>query len=322
MPLTGVDLLLTYQCTSRCHHCLYRAGSHHQDLMSEQQFHAILESLEGFPLRWIMLFGGEPLLFQDQLYQWINTISKRFPSVNRGIITNGFWAKTAEDRRQILRKLSAAGLTHLSLSYDSFHARFVNPEYIQRILNELKTDDFQKVTIDSYFLFGENAQNDYNYKTNGLLEQLNIPSFVVLQKFNVLTVGRMADHLQGNSTLYTFDDSPCKVPYWLGSSLAQLSTIEIDSAGYVTLCPGITIGNMHQMPLHEIISSYNPIQHPIIHALTSTGIGGLIQLAQEHNVKISTLKVSSSCHACYILRRALLDIFPNYLAPRHLYGSD
>ncbi|MFW9985422.1 MAG: radical SAM protein [Candidatus Odinarchaeota archaeon] len=322
MPLTGVDLLLTYQCTSRCHHCLYRAGSHHQDLMSEQQFHAILESLEGFPLRWIMLFGGEPLLFQNQLYKWINTITKRFPSVNRSIITNGFWAKTDEQSREVLKKLSAAGLTHLSLSYDSFHARFVNPANIQRILNELKTNDFQKVTIDSYFLFGENKQNEYNFKTKELLKQLKIPSFVALQKFNVLTVGRMVEYLQGNLDIHTFADSPCDVPYWLGSSLAQLSTIEIDSAGYVTLCPGITIGNIQQVPLHKIIASYNPDQHPIIHALTNTGIGGLIQLAQEHNVEIPTQSVSSPCHACYVLRRTLLDTFPNDLAPHHLYVSD
>jgi sulfatase maturation enzyme AslB (radical SAM superfamily) len=268
-----------------------------------------------------LLFGGEPLLLGEQLYQYIRTAAAEFPRTNVSIITNGYWATTQARTQKILGRLKEAGLTHLALSYDAFHAAHTPPGNIQRILDALSPMTMRKTTVDTHYLFGEEVSNDFNDYTMRLIHQLQIPSFVEHSRFKVRIVGRMADHMSGGQPIDTFAESPCQVPFWVGPSLANPTSVEIDPSGHVTLCPGICIGNLTNTPLKALLANYIPNQHPIVAALHEQGIDGLIQLAREHNVYDKRLQVNSACHACYELRRVLQPIYPMFLAPPHIYQS-
>jgi hypothetical protein len=76
------------------------------------------------------------------------------------------------------------------------------------------------------------------------------------------------------------------------------------------------MGNIWEKPLAELIRSYDAHKHPIVGPLLR---GGAICLAKEHGVAISDGYVDE-CHLCYAARKQLLPRFPQYLAPKEVYG--
>ncbi|KKL86357.1 hypothetical protein LCGC14_1945520, partial [marine sediment metagenome] len=94
--------------------------------------------------------------------------------------------------------------------------------------------------------------------------------------------------------------------------------VHTDSFGNVHICQGLSMGNMWQTPLSKLVSSYAVDSHPICGPLAE---GGPVLLAEEHKVEHQSEYVDA-CHFCYLLRLTLLTRFPEYLAPRQVYGLE
>ena len=92
--------------------------------------------------------------------------------------------------------------------------------------------------------------------------------------------------------------------------------VHLDPYGHIHLCQGLSMGNMWETPLSTIVKNYNAQSHPICGPLIR---GGPALLAKEYKVKYEE-KYVDACHFCYLLRLALIDRFPQYLAPRQVYG--
>ena len=73
---------------------------------------------------------------------------------------------------------------------------------------------------------------------------------------------------------------------------------------------------MWETPLSELASEYDARRHPICGPLSS---GGPAVLAREFGLDLPDDFVDE-CHYCYTVRKALVDRFPGYLAPRQVYG--
>jgi hypothetical protein len=86
----------------------------------------------------------------------------------------------------------------------------------------------------------------------------------------------------------------------------------------VHLCQGLSMGNMWETPLSKLIENYKADSHPICGPLVR---GGPALLAKEYNIKHEE-KYVDACHFCYLLRLSLIDRFPQYLAPRQIYGLE
>ena len=76
------------------------------------------------------------------------------------------------------------------------------------------------------------------------------------------------------------------------------------------------MGNMWETPLSRLVREYNAAKHPICGPMLA---GGPVSLAREYAVELPDDFVDE-CHYCYTVRKALLDRFPVYLAPRQVYG--
>ncbi|GAH85948.1 unnamed protein product, partial [marine sediment metagenome] len=94
--------------------------------------------------------------------------------------------------------------------------------------------------------------------------------------------------------------------------------IHLDSYGNVHVCQGLSMGNMWEIPLSKLVKNYDADLHPICGPLLK---GGPALLAKEYNIKHDDEYVDA-CHFCYLIRLALLDEFPKYLAPRQVYGIE
>jgi hypothetical protein len=100
--------------------------------------------------------------------------------------------------------------------------------------------------------------------------------------------------------------------------LESPSRVHLDSFGNVHICQGLSMGNCWETPLSELVKNYNAASHPVCGPLVK---GGPVALAREYSVNHDAEYVDA-CHFCYLLRLALLDRFPQYLAPRQVYGLE
>jgi hypothetical protein len=76
------------------------------------------------------------------------------------------------------------------------------------------------------------------------------------------------------------------------------------------------MGNLWRTPLSELDIAYDAGQHPICAALLE---GGPAALAQKYGLTHDDGYIDE-CHMCWMMRRKLIDRFPDRLAPRQAYG--
>ena len=107
----------------------------------------------------------------------------------------------------------------------------------------------------------------------------------------------------------------CECPY---EELESPSRVHVDAYGHVHICQGISMGNMWETPLPELVRDYDPQDHPVCGPLIR---GGPAALARALGVAPEEGYVDE-CHLCYTVRRVALDRFPDYLAPRQVYGPE
>jgi hypothetical protein len=89
--------------------------------------------------------------------------------------------------------------------------------------------------------------------------------------------------------------------------------------GHIHVCQGLSMGNMWQCPLSVLALEYDADSHPICGPLTK---GGPALLARQYDVEPVEGEYVDECHFCYLVRRALIDRFPESLAPRQVYGLE
>ena len=92
--------------------------------------------------------------------------------------------------------------------------------------------------------------------------------------------------------------------------------VHVDPFGNVHICQGLLMSNMWEIPLSELIENYGFNKHPICGPLVE---GGPAMLAEKCRVEHDESFVDA-CQFCFLVRRSLIDRFPEYLGPRQIYG--
>ena len=91
MTLSGLHLLLTYQCNLECDHCFvwgspWQSGTMTLDVIRE----ALDQAADLGSVKWIYFEGGEPFLYYPVLLEGVRRAAGRGFKV--GIVSNGYWA--------------------------------------------------------------------------------------------------------------------------------------------------------------------------------------------------------------------------------------
>jgi hypothetical protein len=298
--LSEIHFLLTYQCNFECDHCFLYCSPWSQGTFTIQQVDDLLE--EGLKLgtvNTIYFEGGEPTLYYPLLLESIKRAKNKGYEV--GIVSNAYGALAEEDAFLWLKPLADAGLSVLSVSDDSFHFgdESETPASIAREVGlKLKLEAFP-ICIDPPEII-ENPDPDQ--KGESLIGGG--------AKFR----GRAADTLTKGLPTRPWQEL-IECPY---EDLVSPSRVHVDPFGYIHICQGISIGNFYEKPFSEIMKAYQPDGHPICGPLNN---GGPAQLIQKLNLTPEKEYVDE-CHACFVLRRDLIDKFPSILAPRQVYGVE
>lgn len=295
--LSEIHFLLTYRCNFECDHCFLYCGPGTPGTFTIHQVEEVLlEALQIGTVNTIYFEGGEPTLYYPLLLESIKRANGYGFEV--GIVSNAYGALAEEDAILWLEPLAKAGLSILSVSDDHFH---FGDETETPAATARKAGDKLGLTAFPICI-------DPPTILDTPLGEKGASLIGGGAKFR----GRAADTLtEGLPTRPWVDFVEC--PY---EDLVSPSRVHVDSYGFIHICQGISIGNFWEEPLSKIMAEYDPTQHPICGPLTRRGPAGLIE-----ELKISPdPEYVDECHACFSIRRSLLDKYPEYLAPRQVYG--
>ena len=295
--LSEIHFLLTYQCNFECDHCFLYCGPSAIGTFTISQVDQVLqEALKISTVDMVYFEGGEPTLYYPLLLESVKRAHHYGLKV--GIVSNAYGALTEEDARLWLEPLTEAGLSILSVSDDQFH--FGEQEntpatFARQVGDQLGLTSFP-ICIDPPFVE----------------EDLAIEKGASVIGGGAKFRGRAADTLTAGLPRRPWSKFQ-ECPY---EDLANPSRVHVDPFGFIQICQGISIGNYLKEPFSKIIAEYNPNRHPICGPLHRQGPAGLIN---ELGLNPEETYVDE-CHACFSLRRGLLDQYPIHLAPRQVYG--
>ncbi|MDO9130456.1 MAG: radical SAM protein [Anaerolineales bacterium] len=298
MKLTGLHLLLTYQCTFECDHCFVFGSPSQTGVMTIPQIQEILrQARETGTIASIYFEGGEPFLYYAVMLKGLQEAVKA--GFSAGIVSNAYWATGLEDALEWLRPF--AGLAaDLSISSDLYHYDERNSQHAQ---NAARAAEQLGIPLGVICV----AQPE---DTNAMLTIGQIPT----GESAVMYRGRAACKLVSRAKLQPWEGfSEC--PH---EDLREPGRCHLDPLGNLHVCQGITLGNIFETPLKEICATYDVEAHPIAGPLLA---GGPVALVQEYNLPHEE-NYADACHLCFESRRVLRERFPEILKPDQMYGVD
>jgi len=299
--LTGIHFILTYTCNFECDHCFLYCSPRSGGTFTIGKVTEVLdEVLKINTVDSVDFEGGEPFLYFPLLNESVKRASKRGLKV--GVVTNAYGALSEEDAELWLRPLVESGVSNLDISNDAFHygENTKNPAALAVSVAERLGVETSQICIEPPKVLLQSS-ND---------EDKGSPVVGGGAKFR----GRAVEKLTDNLPLRPWKQL-CECPY---EDLESPSRVHIDPYGNVHICQGISIGNMWKTPLSELVNNYRPVSHPICGPLIR---GGPAELAKALGVKPEAEYIDE-CHLCYLTRRAKIDNYADYLAPRQVYGLD
>jgi hypothetical protein len=297
--LTGLHFLLTYMCNSECEHCFLYCSPRSKGTFTLSQIRELLdEATKISTVNSIYFEGGEPFLFYPIMLEGVKMARERGFQV--GIVTNSYFATSVEDIKLWLEPISELGIADFRTSNDPYH--FENEEDNPAILTR-KTA--RKLGLPAAEIHIDKPSVDTK-KGQGKGE----PVIGGGTMFRGRAVEKLTAGLPQKSC-----EKFTECPY---EDLESPSRVHLDSYGNVHLCQGLSMGNAWETPLSEMVKAYDAGSHPICGPLIK---GGPALLAKEYKIKHDD-KYVDACHFCYLLRRELMEKFPQYLTPPQVYGIE
>ncbi len=296
MKLTGLHLLLTYQCTFECDHCFVWGSPWQRGTLTLENIkHILREAQDLGAIESIYFEGGEPFLYYAVLLKGARLAKNAGFEV--GIVSNSYWATSADDAIAWLRPFVGL-IDALSVSSDLYH---YDELLSQQAQNARAAADRLGISIGVISIAPPTMVN-----AGSAIGQLPEAEGAVMYR------GRAASKLAAQAAQRSWlEFTAC--PY---EDLREPGRIHVDPFGNLHICQGIVIGNLFRTSLKEICEKYDPDAHPITGPLLR---GGPIELVQCYGLPHRE-KYADACHLCYEARRTLRKQFPAELTPDQMYG--
>jgi hypothetical protein len=297
--LTGLHILLTYRCILECDHCFVYSGPQAEGTFTLDQLRDALEQARQVAsITEIYFEGGEPFLYYPLLLEGVRLA--RALGFEVGIVTNSYFATSEANAELFLRPLVDQGIFDLSVSDDALHHGDDPDTPARRAFAAAQRLGLPVGAISIEEPSVQPAPDTDTAKGAPIVGG------------DVRFRGRAVDTMTGNLPVRPWD-SFTECPY---ENLADPGRVHLDSYGNIHLCQGLILGNIWESPLADLLAQYDPDTHPIVGPLLR---GGPSRLAVECGFQPDAGYIEA-CHLCFVTRRALLDGYPDLLAPRQVYG--
>jgi len=296
MRLTGLHILLTYQCNFECDHCFVWGSPWQTGTFTLQQLEDVLAQAEQVgSVRSIYFEGGEPFLYYPVMLRAVEKAVELGFEV--GMVSNGYWATTLEDAQVWLEPLEGK-LVDLSVSSDLFH---YDEQLSRQAMNASQAANALGIPVGTISIAHPETE-----LVDPAVGQLPTDESGVMYR------GRAAEKLVKHATRKSWTEFT-ECPY---EDLVEPGRVHLDPLGYLHICQGISIGNLFEKSLKEICEEYKPEDHPVVGPLLS---GGPAELVRQYDLPLKE-SYADACHLCYTARSMLRERLPNILEPDQVYG--
>jgi len=294
MKLSGLHIILTYQCTRACEHCFAWGSPRQRGVLGVEQIGQVLDQAKEAGVEWVYFEGGEPFIYYDVLVKGVQRAKEMGFTV--GIVSNAYWAASVPKAVEHLQPFKGL-ISDLTVSSDLYHADQELSEESQNAMVAAKWLDIPTGMISIARLDEDAPQTHGQIKDQGA----------------VMYRGRAAVALAPLAEGHSWSEFT-QCPH---EDLREPGRAHLDPFGNLHICQGIVIGNLFEKPLNEICGTYNVDEHPICGPLFD---GGPVALVAEYNLPHES-KVADACHLCYQARLSLRARFPEILKPDQMYGG-
>ena len=242
--LSKIEFVVTNACTGRCKHCSegdHTACGMHIDPAAAAD--AVRRIAAAYPLRTVMAFGGEPLLYPEAVYA-IMSAAREQGVPHRQIITNGYFTKSAATVAAVAEGLAACGVNDLLLSVDAFHQETIPLSAVKAFAAEVKRQGIP-LRLQPAWLVGREHDNPYNRQTREILScfaELGLPvgeGNVIFPEGNALR--HLAEYFQGDLPKNPYVEDP-----------TDLRCLSFSPNG------DLLGGNIYRQDVSEILQNYTP----------------------------------------------------------------
>lgn len=131
MRYNTLGIQVTNTCNMSCGHCITDSSPLARGDLTWSQIEAAVRSAAPH-VDGVCVTGGEPLLRRELTLRTIR-LTREF-GLRSSMVTNGYWARTSDEAREVWDVLENAGLQKLAVSFDRFHDRIVNGATLDALL--------------------------------------------------------------------------------------------------------------------------------------------------------------------------------------------
>ena len=242
--LEKIEFVVTYACTGKCKHC--SEGDHKscgESIKPEFAAKAVRDLASAYPIRTVMAFGGEPLLYPDAVYAIMRAASE-CGVPHRQLITNGFFSREQSRIEEVARALAGCGVNDLLLSVDAFHQETI-PLATVRGFAVAASRYGIPIRLSPAWLVSPEDDNPYNRRTREILDSF-ADMDVTIGDGNVIFP-------EGNSMKYLaeyFDKTTPENPYTQDPCEIKCLSVEPDG--------GLFDQNIYHKSILKILQKYTP----------------------------------------------------------------
>ena len=242
--LNRIEFVVTMACTGRCKHC--SEGEHifcGEHIDGEWAAKAIKDVCRNYNIQSLMTFGGEPLLYPEDVCK-IHAAAKEMGIPSRELITNGFFSKDEKRIKEVVHMLAQSGLNNILLSVDAFHQETIPLEPVKYFAACAKNEGIS-ICVHPAWLVSESDDNPYNIRTRELLQDF-IQDGIDVSTGNVIFPS-------GNAKKYLreyFDDTKAYAnPY--EDDPRDIQSISVNPNG------DVLNGNIYKNCIMDILNTYS-----------------------------------------------------------------
>ncbi|MDR0444123.1 MAG: radical SAM protein [Treponema sp.] len=307
VTLTHGGIMVNYQCTAACRHCLYACSlSRRPGYISAETIRNVCTLLRKAGCVSVHIGGGEPFLNFEGLLTSVRELLLGGVNVDY-VETNAFWAHEdcAIDK---LRALLSAGVNTLCISIDPFHVEYVPYGYPLRL-----TQLCDKAGM-GYFLWRQELLPLFS-----ALSPEQVHDYATLKQqigadYVLKTARAYGVHFGGRAINIEEDFAERKSPHFatklpaqslidgkLCRNLLSGNHFHVDMEGYYSPpgCTGL------RLPLAEVVNGISEGAYPAFEALYHRGLAGLLDLAHDTGFVEDDAGYTSKCALCFHVRRHL-----------------
>jgi len=318
----SIGLIVHYECTYRCAHCLYACRPGLNETIQTEDLDRLVDAIHrACPRAYLHIGGGEPFVRLDRLLAVVEKI-RRTGLFLEYVETNGFWV-TRSDGRDWLHRVQRAGCRRLLLSISPFHNAFLSCRDNVKAY-EMIVDVFGPEGIfpwhPAYYSFLERVDPDRpvpfetyarHFKREEIAGQLTgiiylHPAGRAAQSFGPFLGRRPAESYEGKRC---------------SEELSSPVHAHVDPYGhYLTgFCTGLQIGYKAAFDLERLYrEGIRLATYPILELLVEGTVGDLRRFAERLGFPPDPEGYVSACHLCGHIRTWLYHHFPEGKRPAEL----